>query len=210
MNSVSQANGINKTQLSKGHRKRPKKRSWKIEHNWNLIHGMEEGAQLKVNGTPQDDTLWLREFRDNSSVTRIEMCSLKVPATSWSNGSCNGPAALFKTMWTRHGSFGKLEVSDDLSKPDRNLDEKKVEFCGERSSVTLYEQKRKRNSTALQLLGENSDVATENDVSESRELNVVQRLSLKHNSPPVGCKENIEHEGKTPVAVMLEILFIYW
>ena len=196
MDAVSPANGINKTQLSKGHRKRPKKRSWKIEHNWNLIHGMEEGAQLKVNGTPQGDTLWLREFRDNSSVTRIEMCSLKVPATSWSNGSCNGPAALFKTMWTRHGSFGKLEVSDDLSKPDRNLDEKKVEFCGERSSVTLYEQKRKRNSTALQLLGENSDIATENDVSESRELNVVQRLSLKHNSPPIGCKENIEHEGK--------------
>ena len=62
--------------------------------------------------------------------------------------------------------------------------------------MTLYEQKRKRNSTALQLLGENSDVATENDVSESRELNVVQRLSLKHNSPPIGFKENIEHEGK--------------
>ena len=157
---------------------------------------MEEGAQLKVNGTPQDDTLWLREFRDNSSVTRIEMCSLKVPATSWSNGSCNGPVALFKTMWTRHGSFGKLEVSDNLSKPDRNIDENKVEFCGERSSVTLYEQKRKRNSTALQLLGDNSEVATEYDVSESRELNVVQRLSLKHNSPPFGCKENIEHEGK--------------
>ena len=114
MDAVSQANGINKTQLSKSHRKRPNKKSWKIEHNWNLIHGMEEGAQLKVNGTPQYDTLWLREFRDNSSVTRIEMCSLKVPATSWSNGSCNKPAALFKTMWTWHGSFGKLEVSDDL------------------------------------------------------------------------------------------------
>ena len=89
-----------------------------------------------------------------------------------------------------------MEVSDDLLEPYRNLEEKKEEFCGERSSVTLYEQKRKRNSTALQLLGENSDVATENDVSESRELNVVQRLSLKHKSPPIGCKENIEHEGK--------------
>ena len=40
---------------------------------------MEEGAQLNMNGTPQDDTLWLREFRDNSSVSRMEMCSLKVP-----------------------------------------------------------------------------------------------------------------------------------
>ena len=196
MDAVSQANGINKTQLSKDHRKRPKKRSWKIEHNWNLIHGMEEGAQLKVNGTPQDDTLWLREFRDNSSVTRIEMCSLKVPATSWSNGSCNGPAAPFKTMWNQYGRFGKLEVSDGLSKPDRTLDEKEIEFCGERSSVTLYEQKRKRNSTALQLLGENSDVATENDVSESKEQNAAQRLSSKYKSPPIGCKESIEHKGK--------------
>ena len=48
----------------------------------------------------------------------------------------------------------------------------------------------------MQLLGENSDVATENDVSESTELNVVQRLSLKHKSTPIGCKENIEHAGK--------------
>ena len=125
MDAVSQANDIDKTQLSKGHRKQLKKRIWKIEHNWNLIHGMEEGAQLNMNGTPQDDTLWLREFRDNSSVSRTEMCSLKVPTTaSWSDGSCNGPAALFKTMWTRHGSFDKLEVSADLSEPVRNLDEK--------------------------------------------------------------------------------------
>ena len=116
MDAVSQANDIDKTQLSKGHRKQLKKRIWKIEHNWNLIHGMEEGAQLNMNGTPQDDTLWLREFRDNSSVSRMEMCCLKVPTTaSWSDGSCNGPAALFKTMWTRHGSFGKLEVFADLS-----------------------------------------------------------------------------------------------
>ena len=75
---------------------------------------------------------------------------------------------------TQYVSFGKLEVSDDLLEPGRNLDEKKSDFCGERSSVTLYKQKRKRNSTALQLLGGNSDVATEDDVSESRELNVVQ------------------------------------
>ena len=102
MDAVSQANVIDKTQLSKDHRKRPKKRTWKIEPLSNMIHGMAEGAQLNVNGTPQDDTLWLREFRNNSSVTRMEICSLKVPTTaSWSNGSCNGPAALFKTMWTR-------------------------------------------------------------------------------------------------------------
>ena len=169
MDAVSHANDIDETQLSNGHRKQLKKRSWKIEHNWNLIHGKEEGAQLNMNGTPQDDTLWLREFRDNSSVTRMEMCSLKVPTTaSRKNGTCNGPATPFKAMGTQYGSFGKLEVFDDLLLPDRNLDEKKLDFCGEKSSVTLYKQKRKRNSTALQLLGEYSDVATENDVSESR------------------------------------------
>ena len=197
MDAVSQANDIDKTQLSKSHRKQLKKRIWKIEHNWNLIHGMEEGAQLNMNGTPQDDTLCLREFRDNSSVTRMEMCSLKVPTTAtWSNGSCNGPAALFKTMWTRHGSFGKLEVSDDLSEPDRNLVEKKLKFCGERSTVNLYKQKRKQNSTALQLFGENSDVATKNDVSVSKEQNAALRLSSQHKSPPIGCKESLEHKRK--------------
>ena len=196
MDAVAQANVIDETQLSNGHRKQLKKRIWKIEHNWNLIHGMEEGAQLNMNGTPQDDTLCLREFRDNSSVTRMEMCSLKVPATSWSNGSCNGPAALFKTMGTQYGSIGKLEVSDDLLELDGNLDEKKLEFCGERSSVSLYKQKRKRNSTALQLLGEYTNVATKNDVSISKEQNAAQRLSSQHKSLPIGCKESIEHKGK--------------
>ena len=70
-------------------------------------------------------------------------------------------------MGTQYGSIGKLEVSDDLLEPDRNQDEKKLEFCGERSSVTLYKQKRKRNSTALQLL-ENWDVATKNDLPEKK------------------------------------------
>ena len=197
MDAVAQTNVIDETQLSNGHRKQLKKRSWKIEHNWNLIHGMEEGAQLNMNGTPQDDTLWLREFRDNSSVSRMEMCSLKVPTTaSWSDGSCNGPAALFKTMWTRHGSFGKLEVFADLSEPVRNLDEKKLKFCSERSTVNLYKQKRKQNSTALQLFGENSDVATKNDVSVSKEQNAALRLSSQHKSPPLGCKESIEHKEK--------------
>ena len=197
MDAVAQANGIDKTQLSKGHRKRPKKRTWKIEPLSNMIHGMAERAQLNMNGTPQDDTLWLREFRDNSSVKRMEMCSLKVPTTaSWSNGSCNGPAAPLKTMGTQYGCFGKFEVSDDLLEPDRNLDEKKLEFCGERSSVTLYKQKRKQNPTALQLFGENSDVAMKNDVFVSKERNAAQRLSSQHKSPPIGCKENIEHKEK--------------
>ena len=62
--------------------------------------------------------------------------------------------------------------------------------------MTLYKQKRKRNSIALQLLGENTNVATKNDVPVRKELSVVQRLSLKHESFPIGCTENSEHKGK--------------
>ena len=99
-------------------------------------------------------------------------------------------------MWTRHGSFGKLEVSADLSEPVRNLDEKKLKFCSERSTVNLYKQKRKQNSTALQLFGENWNVATKNDLPEKKKQNAAQRLSSQLKSPPIGCKESLEHKGK--------------
>ena len=195
MDAVAQANVIDETQLSNGHRKQSKRRIWKIEHNWNLIHGTEERSQLNGNGT-RDDTFWLHDLTDNVSVTRTQMCSLKVPATRWTNGSCNGPATPFMAMGTQHGSFGKLEISADLSEPVRNLDEKKLKFCSERSTVNLYKQKRKQNSTALQLFGENSDVATKNDVSVSKEQNSALRLSSPYKSPPIGCKESIEHKRK--------------
>ena len=146
MDVVAEANGIDETQLSNGHRKQLRKRTWKIELTWNMIHEMEENVQLKENGI-QDDTSRLHEFTENVSVTR-KMCSLKVPtAASRSNGSCIGAAAPFKTMWTRYGSFGKLEVSLELSEPRRNPDAEELGFFGERSLVTLYKQNRKRNST---------------------------------------------------------------
>ena len=161
-----------------------------------MIHGMEEGTQLNESGI-QNDTVWLHDLGDNSSTARTQMCSMKKSTTvSWRNGSCNGPAAPFKTMWTQYGSFGKLQVSDNLSEPVSNLDDRKLEFCSERSSEKLYKQKRKPNSTALQLLGENWDVATKNEVSESKEQNVSQRLSLKHKSLPIGCTENTKNKGK--------------
>ena len=197
MDAVAQANVIDETQLSNGHRKQLKKRSWKIEHNWKLMQEMAEGAQLNVNGTPQDEPLWLHDLRDNLSVTRMQIRPLKIPtATSWSNGSCNGPAAPFKAMWVQYGRFGKLENSHDLWEPVRKPDKKKLEFCGERSSVTLYKQERKPNSTALQLLGENWNVATKNDVSVSKEQNAAQRLSSPYKSSPIGCKESNEHKEK--------------
>ena len=91
----------------------------------------------------------------------------------------------------------KLRVSDDLSEPDKNIDEQKLGFCGDRSSKTFYKQNGKRNSTALQYLGENSDVALENVVSESREQIVRQQLSSKYEFIPMGCTEITEHKGRT-------------
>ena len=99
-------------------------------------------------------------------------------------------------MSSEYESFDKLEVCDDLSEPVRNPNDKKLAFCGERSSVTLYNQKRKRNSTTLQLLGTNTDVATENEVSVSTEQNVAQQLHSKHKTVSSGCIENTENKMK--------------
>ena len=62
--------------------------------------------------------------------------------------------------------------------------------------MKLYKQKRKQNSTALQLFGENSDVATKNDVSESTGQNVAQQLILKRKLLPIESTENTETKGK--------------
>ena len=77
MDAVAQANGNDKTHLSKAHRKQPKKRIRTVDRSSNLIQKMEVRAQSNLNGT-QDDTLWLpscQDFRDNLSVIRMEMCS---------------------------------------------------------------------------------------------------------------------------------------
>ena len=69
-------------------------------------------------------------------------------------------------------------------------------FCGERSSVTLYKQKQKQNSTALQLLGEIWGIATDTDVSESQERNLALQLSSKRKYSTIRCTENTEIKGK--------------
>ena len=111
---------------------------------------MEESAELNENGL-QDDLIGLHDFRDNLSVTRTQMCSFKVPTTAtWSNGSCNKPATLFKTMWTRYELCGILEVSDDHLEPDRNPGDKKLEFYDERScDALLTEADAKLHTTAV-------------------------------------------------------------
>ena len=46
MDAVAQANGMDKTQFSKSHRKRPKKQAWMFEHSSNRLPGMVESVQL--------------------------------------------------------------------------------------------------------------------------------------------------------------------
>ena len=164
MDAVVKANGNGKTQLDNGHRKQRTKRVWNVRATWKLIYGIEESAQLNENRI-QDDTIWLHNFTDNVLVTSRQLYYWKVPTTaSWSTRSCKELAAPFKTLWTRYESFGKVEVSHELSEPRRNPNAKELRFCGGRSSVTFYKQKQKRNATALQLWRESSDVVTENDV----------------------------------------------
>ena len=187
MDTLAKANCIDETQFSNGHNKQPKKRIVKIERI--SKRKMEGRAQLSTNWI-QDGTIWLNwlhDLRDNLLVAITKMCSMNVPATaSLRNGCYNGPATPFKAKGTLK-SFGKLEVSDHhsaLGKPD----DKKLKFCDERSSVTLYKQKQKRNSTAEQLLEENFDVATKNVVSVSKEQLSSQQKYF--------CTDNIEHKGK--------------
>ena len=129
MDGVAQANCIDETHLSNGHRKRLKRRSRKIEPISNLLHEMDERAhQLGVIAKLDITINWSTRFQRQLSMAMTKMCSLKKTTTSWSNGSCNGPATLFKTMWTRYESFGKLEVSDDHLEHDRNPDDKNRNF----------------------------------------------------------------------------------
>ena len=50
LHAVSQANGIDETQLSEGHRKQQKKRIWMVERISNLRREMEENTQLIESG----------------------------------------------------------------------------------------------------------------------------------------------------------------
>ena len=95
MVAVAQAKGIDKTQLSRRHRKQPKKTFWTIKSNSNLLFEMGVRALLSVIAK-RDATIGLHNFRDNLSMAMTKRCSLKKPTTaSWSNGSCNTP-----TFWS--------------------------------------------------------------------------------------------------------------
>ena len=55
-NGSSGMEAVAQAQLSNGHHKRPKKRTWKVERNSNLLKGLE-GIQLNENGLQDDTTL---------------------------------------------------------------------------------------------------------------------------------------------------------
>ena len=106
MDAVAQANGMDKTQLSKGHRKRPKKQAWKFEHTSNLLHGMVESVQLTTGILYAK--IVIDEFADEISLMETQLGSSKAQTTSSSeNGPFIGPAVSWEGMMMQLELFGK-------------------------------------------------------------------------------------------------------
>ena len=127
MDAVAQANGMDKTQLSKGHRKRPKKQAWKFEHTSNLLHGMVESVQLTTGILYAK--IVIDEFADEISLMETQLGSSKAQTTTSSeNGPFIGPAVSWEEMMMQLQFFGKwkkegirqLEVNDLVWIVDEN------------------------------------------------------------------------------------------
>ena len=119
MDAVAQANGMDKTQLSKGHRKRPKRQAWKFEHNSNRLHGMVESVQLTIGILYAK--IVIDEFVDEISLMERRLGSSKAQTTTSSeNGPFIGPAVSREEVMMQLEFFGKwknekvrqLEVKD--------------------------------------------------------------------------------------------------
>ena len=128
MDAVAQANGMDKTQLSKGHRKRPKKQAWKFEHTSNLLHGMVESVQLTTGILYAK--IVIDEFADEISLMETQLVSSKAQTTTSSeNGPFIGPAVSWEEMMMQLQFFGKwikeevrqLEVNDLVWIVDDNV-----------------------------------------------------------------------------------------
>ena len=128
MDAVAQANSMDKTQLSKGHRKRPKKQAWKFEHTSNLLHGMVERVQLTTGILYAK--IAIDEFADEISLMETQLGSSRAQTTTSSNnGPFIGPAVSWKEMMMQLQSFGKwikeevrqLEVNDLVWIVDDNV-----------------------------------------------------------------------------------------
>ena len=128
MDAVAQANGMDKTQLSKGHRKRPKKQARKFEHTSNLLHGMVECVQLTTGILYAK--IVIDKFADEISLMETQLGSSKVQTTASSeNGPFIGPAISWEEMMMQLQFFGKcikegvrqLEVNDFVWRVDENV-----------------------------------------------------------------------------------------
>ena len=128
MDAVAQANGMDKTQLSKGHRKRPKKQARKFEHTSNLSHGMVECVQLTT-GILYTKIV-IDEFTGEISLMETQLGSSKAQTTTSSeNGPFIGPAVSWEEMMMQLQFFGKwikeevrqLEVNDLVWIVDDNV-----------------------------------------------------------------------------------------
>ena len=128
MDAVAQANGMDKTQLSKGHRKRPKKQAWKFEHISNLLHGMVESVQLATGILYAK--IVIDEFSDEISLMETQLGSSKAQTTTSSeSGPFIGPAVSREEMMMQLEFFGKwkneevrqLEVNDLVWIVDENV-----------------------------------------------------------------------------------------
>ena len=120
MDAVAQANPNAYTQLRNGHRKQIEKRAWKFENASNLLHGMNESAQLNTNGILYAKIV-IDEFPDEISLMETRLSSSKAQTTTNSeNGPFIGPAVSWEEMMMQLQSFGKwikgevrqLEVND--------------------------------------------------------------------------------------------------
>ena len=127
MDAVAQANGMDKTQLSKGHRKRPKKQARKFEHTSNLLHGMVECVQLTTGILYAK--IVIDKFADEISLMETQLGSSKAQTTTSSeNGPFIGPAVSWEEMMMQLQFFGKwikevrqLEVNDLVWIVDDNV-----------------------------------------------------------------------------------------
>ena len=128
MDAVAQANGMDKTQLSKSHRKRPKKQAWKFEHTSNLLHGMVESVQLTTGILYAK--IVIDEFAEKISLMETRLGSSKAQTTTSSeSGPFIGPAVSWEEMMMQLQFFGKwikeevrqLEVNDLVWIVDDNV-----------------------------------------------------------------------------------------
>ena len=128
MDAVAQANPNVYTQLSTGHSKQFEKRAWKFEQTSNLLHGMNEIAQLKTNGILHAN-MKADEFASEIALMETRMGFSKArTTTSCKIGPFIGPAASWEVMM-RQDSFGKwikeevrqLEVNDLVWIMDENV-----------------------------------------------------------------------------------------